>query len=134
MIYKNFKDLKLSNLGVGMMRLPLKEDKITIDEEHAARMIEYAINNGINYFDTAWGYHGGESEMVAGRLLSKYPRESYYLASKFPGYDLSNMGKVEEIFERQLEKCQTEYFDFYLIHNVCEKNRLFIKTKRKWKN
>lgn len=122
MIYKDFKDLKLSNLGVGMMRLPLKEDKTTIDEEHAARMIEYAINNGINYFDTAWGYHGGESEMVAGRLLSKYPRESYYLASKFPGYDLANMGKVEEIFERQLEKCQTEYFDFYLIHNVCEKN------------
>ena len=50
MIYKEFKDLKLSNLGVGMMRLPLKEDKVTIDEEHAEKMVEYAINNGINYF------------------------------------------------------------------------------------
>lgn len=122
MIYKEFKDLKLSNLGLGMMRLPLKEDGVTIDEEHADKMIKYALEKGVNYFDTAWGYHDGESEMVAGRLLSKYPRESFYLASKFPGYDLANMGKVEEIFEKQLEKCQTEYFDFYLIHNVCEKN------------
>ena len=57
-----------------------------------------------------------------GKALAKYPRESYYLASKFPGYDLSNMGKVEEIFEKQLEKCGVEYFDFYLFHNVCEMN------------
>lgn len=85
-------------------------------------MIDYAYKNGINYFDTAWGYHDGNSELVAGKYLSAYPRESYCLASKFPGYDLSNMGKVEEIFERQLEKCRTGYFDFYLFHNVYEGN------------
>lgn len=121
MIYKEFENLKLSNLGLGTMRLPLKEDS-TVDEEEAAKMFDYALKNGINYFDTAWGYHDGESENVVGRILSNYPRESFYLATKFPGYDLSNMNKVEEIFKRQLEKCKVEYFDFYLIHNVCEKN------------
>lgn len=80
------------------------------------------MENGVNYYDTAWGYHGGNSELVMGKALKNYPRESFYLASKFPGYDLSNMDKVEEIFEKQLEKCQVEYFDFYLFHNVCEMN------------
>lgn len=70
-------------------------------------MIDYAYQNGNNYFDTAWGYHNGNSELVVGKYLGRYPRESYYFASKFPGYDLSNMDKVEEIFERQLEKCRT---------------------------
>lgn len=121
MIYSDFQELKLSNLGLGMMRLPVKEDGL-IDEEETAKMIEYALANGINYYDTAWGYHNGESENVVGKILSKYPRDSYYLASKFPGYDLNNMGKVEEIFNTQLKKCNTPYFDFYLIHNVCEKN------------
>ncbi len=124
MIYKNFKDLKLSSLGLGTMRLPNKGENgdTPIDEEETAKMVEYAINNGINYFDTAWGYHNGESERVIGKVLQKYPRESFYLATKFPGYDLSNMYKVEEIFEKQLEKTGMEYFDFYLIHNVYEKN------------
>ena len=57
-----------------------------------------------------------------GRALGKYPRERYYLADKFPGYDLSNMDKAEPIFEKQLEKCGVSYFDFYLFHNVCEMN------------
>ncbi len=124
MIYKNFQDLKLSSLGLGTMRLPLKnkEDDSSIDIEETEKMVEYAIKNGINYFDTAWGYHNGESEKAIGKVLSKYPRESFYLATKFPGYDLSNMDKVEEIFEKQLEKCKVEYFDFYLFHNVYEKN------------
>lgn len=121
MIYKEFKDLKLSNLGLGTMRLPLKGDG-AIDEDETARMVDYAINNGINYFDTAWGYHEGQSEIVTGKVLSNYPRESFYLASKFPGYDLNNINRVEEIFEKQLEKCGVDYFDFYLFHNVYEKN------------
>ncbi len=123
MVYKNFQDLKLSALGMGAMRLPVidgKDDQI--DEAATAEMVEYAIQKGINYFDTAWGYHNGNSELVMGKVLEKYPRESFYLASKFPGYDLSNMPKVEEIFERQLEKCRVTYFDFYLFHNVCEMN------------
>ncbi|MDE6709059.1 MAG: aldo/keto reductase [Oscillospiraceae bacterium] len=123
MIYRNFQDIKLSNLGMGTMRLPIIEGKFDeIDEKATAEMVEYALKNGVNYFDTAWGYHDGMSEIAVGKALSKYPRESFYLATKFPGYDLSNMDKVEEIFEKQLEKCGVEYFDFYLFHNVCEMN------------
>lgn len=123
MIYKQFKDLSLSNLGMGTMRLPVVDGKNDqIDEAAAAEMVAAAMEHGVNYYDTAWGYHDGNSELVMGKILKNYPRESFYLASKFPGYDLSNMDKVEEIFEKQLEKCQVDYFDFYLIHNVCEAN------------
>lgn len=123
MIYKEFQELKLSALGLGCMRFPLIDGKEEqIDEEKAAEIVEQAFAQGINYFDTAWGYHGGNSEIVMGKILEKYPRENFYLASKFPGYDLDNMPKVEEIFEKQLEKCRVEYFDFYLFHNVCETN------------
>ena len=124
MIYNEFENLKLSALGLGTMRLPVtsETDDTQIDVEQTEKMVEYAIKNGINYFDTAWGYHSGESEKVIGNALSKYPRESFYLATKFPGYDLSNMDKVEEIFEAQLKKCKVDYFDFYLFHNVYEKN------------
>ncbi|MBQ7831908.1 MAG: aldo/keto reductase [Clostridia bacterium] len=121
MIFKDFKGKKLSALGMGCMRFPTQENG-EIDEAQTAEMFDYAIQNGVNYFDTAWGYHNGQSEIVTGKLLKKYPRDSYYLADKFPGYDLSNMGKVEEIFEKQLEKTGAEYFDFYLFHNVCERN------------
>lgn len=123
MIYRKFQDLQLSGLGLGMMRLPVLDgDDNTVDEAKTAEMIDFCLQSGINYFDTAWGYHGGNSELAAGKILSRYPRESYYLASKFPGYDLSNMDKVEEIFETQLKKCRTPYFDFYLFHNVYEGN------------
>lgn len=123
MIYRDFQNIKLSGLGLGMMRLPVIDgNDAVIDEQAAAEIIDCAYKNGINYFDTAWGYHNGNSELIAGKCLSKYPRDSFYLASKFPGYDLSNMNKIEEIFEKQLEKCQTPYFDFYLFHNVYEGN------------
>lgn len=123
MVYRGFQDIKLSALGLGAMRLPVQDDDdAKIDEIKTAEMVSYAMGHGINYYDTAWGYHGGNSETVMGKVLAAYPREKYYLASKFPGYDLSNMGKVEEIFEKQLEKCRVEYFDFYLFHNVCEMN------------
>ncbi|HJC36991.1 MAG TPA: aldo/keto reductase [Candidatus Merdibacter merdavium] len=122
MIYKTFQDLRLSALGMGCMRLPLKGGDTEIDEHETACMIAYALEHGINYFDTAWGYHGGSSETVMGKVLSAYPRDRFFLASKFPGYDLGNMPKVQEIFARQLEKCQCGHFDFYLFHNVCELN------------
>lgn len=123
MIYKQFKDLQLSALGMGCMRLPcINSDDANIDVAKTEKMVDDAIRHGINYFDTAWGYHDGKSETVIGKALSKYPRNRFYLASKFPGYDLSNMPKVEEIFEEQLKKCGVEYFDFYLFHNVCELN------------
>ena len=123
MIYRDFQDLKLSALGMGAMRLPVVDgDDARIDEAAAFEMVDLAMKSGVNYYDTAWGYHNGNSELVMGKALARYPRESFYLATKFPGYDLSNMPKVQEIFEKQLEKCQVEYFDFYLFHNVCEMN------------
>lgn len=123
MIYRDFQDLKLSALGMGAMRLPvINGDDGNVDEKAVEEMVDYAMAHGVNYYDTAWGYHNGLSERVMGKALSKYPRENFYLATKFPGYDLSNMDKVEAIFEEQLKKCGVEYFDFYLFHNVCEMN------------
>ena len=123
MIYRDFQNEKLSALGFGAMRLPVIDgnDRL-IDEAKTQEMVDRAFEAGINYFDTAWGYHGGNSETVLGKCLAKYPRDKYNIATKFPGYDLSNMPKVKEIFEKQLEKTGMEYFDFYLFHNVCEMN------------
>ena len=123
MIYKDFKGIRLSALGLGCMRLPVMEgDDSRIDEQAVFEMVDYAMEHGINYYYTAWGYHNGNSEIVIGKALKRHERDSFYLASKFPGYDLSNMDKAEEIFEKQLEKCQVDHFDFYLFHNVCEMN------------
>lgn len=131
MLYNNFKDDKLPALGVGTMRLPLlDEDDAHIDEAKTAEMVEYALNNGVNYFDTAYMYHKGESESVMGRVLSKYPRKSFFLADKFPGFDEKSLKRKEEIFEDQLKKCKTEYFDYYLIHCVCGSNiNLYLDEK-----
>lgn len=123
MIYKQFQDLQLSALGMGAMRLPvIGGDDAKIDQLAVDRMVDVAMERGINYYDTAWGYHSGSSEIAIGRSLGRYPRERWYLATKFPGYDLSNMDQVKTVFERQLEKCGVDYFDFYLFHNVCEMN------------
>ncbi len=123
MIYKDFQGMKLSALGMGAMRLPvIGGDDGAVDAAETEKMVDLAMKSGVNYYDTAWGYHNGNSETVMGKALGRYPRESFYLADKFPGYDLSNMPKVKEIFEKQLEKCGVGYFDFYLFHNVCEMN------------
>ena len=123
MIYKQFGDLRLSALGLGTMRLPVIDgDYSKIDEERAGEMFDVAMRAGINYYDTAWGYHGGQSEPVVGKLLARYPRESFYLASKFPGYQVENLERKEEIFESQLQRCGVDYFDFYLFHTVTESN------------
>lgn len=104
------------------MRLPTFEDG-RIDEAQAREMIAYGMAHGVNYFDTAYPYHNGESERVLGRLLAEYDRESYYLADKYPGHQiLSNGYHPEEVFEEQLRRCNTDYFDFYLLHNVYEKS------------
>ena len=122
MIYKDFQNLRLPMLGFGSMRLPLLPGggDGDVDEAAVAEMVALAMERGANYFDTAYG----NSERVMGRVLSRYPRESWLLASKFPGYDVSNIrpDRVEAIFEEQLEKCGVDYFDFYLFHNVYERN------------
>ena len=123
MIYRDFQGMKLSALGFGAMRLPVIDgDDSRIDEAAALRMVDTAMKSGVNYYDTAWGYHGENSETVMGRALARYPRDSFYVATKFPGYDPSNWSKVKEIFPKQLEKLGVNYFDFYLFHNVCEMN------------
>lgn len=121
MLYKDFHGISLSALGLGTMRLPENADG-SIDREQTAKMIDFALSNGINYIDTAWKYHGGAAEKVVGDILTQYPRESYYLADKFPGFDLTFFDTMEEIFFEQLNKCKVDYFDFYLCHNVCERN------------
>lgn len=121
MITNTFQDLTLSRLGFGAMRLPMMEtDPSKIDEEQVFRMVDYALENGINYFDTAFPYHAGYSEIVLGKALARHPRESFYLATKYPGHQISDSYDPAAIFEEQLKKCGVEYFDFYLLHNVYE--------------
>ena len=123
MITVEFKDKKLPLLGLGTMRFPLIEgssDPADIDVNKVEEMLDYAMDNGVNYFDTAYPYHASQSEIVLGKLLKKYPRESFYLATKFPGHQILSSYDPETVFEDQLRKCQVEYFDFYLLHNVYE--------------
>ena len=114
---------RVSALGMGMMRLPVVDgDAGHIDQEATNAAVDAALAAGINYFDTAWGYHKGTSEVAAGVALGRHERGSYFLASKFPSYDSANFGKHEQIFAKQLQKCQVQRFDFYLLHNVNEAN------------
>lgn len=130
MIYSNFQDKKLSLLGFGAMRLPTREDG-SVDEALVRDMTKYAMDNGVNYFDTAFPYHGGHSEIVMGKVLGEYPRDSYYLATKYPGHQISDSYNPAEIFEEQLKKCGVDYFDFYLLHNVYE-NSIDVYLDPKW--
>ncbi len=130
MLYKDFKGDKLSQLGFGLMRLPVREDG-SIDEELTEKMIDRAYHSGINYFDTAYPYHGGKSELVAGKILKKYPRDSFFFADKFPGHQICDDHTPAPVFEEQLKKCQVEYFDYYLLHNVTE-GSLDVYLDPKW--
>ncbi len=120
MKYIDFQGKKISMLGYGAMRLPTLGADDKINYEEAERLLDHAYKSGVNYFDTAYPYHGGNSEVVTGKILSKYPRESYYLATKYPGHQVLDSYDPSVIFEHQLEKCGVEYFDFYLLHNVSE--------------
>lgn len=107
----------ISLLGFGGMRLPILGNQTAkIDYPTAERMVETAIRGGVNYFDTAWPYHAGESETFMGAALSRYPRESFLLADKLPTWDIGSEADIHRIFKKQLQKCKVEYFDFYLVH------------------
>ena len=120
MIYHDFHDTKLSALGLGCMRLPTTGQDDQIDMDKLKEMVAFALDKGINYFDTAWFYHGGTSENAIGEVLKEFPRNSYYLADKYPGFDVKFFQDPANIFETQLSKCQVDHFDFYLLHNVAE--------------
>ena len=111
---RTLNEKNVSLLGFGCMRLPMKNGEI--DTELTADLFDYAIRHGVNYFDTAWPYLGGKSETVVGEILKKYPRDSFYLADKCPTWLIESESDVERIFNEQLKKCQTGYFDYYLIH------------------
>ncbi len=130
MIYNKACNDNLSLLGYGMMRLPTLEDG-KIDRLKTKELVDYAMKNGINYFDTAWPYHGGESEIVTAELLKAYPRDSYRLASKYPGHQIAETYNPAEIFEEQLKKCDVEYFDYYLLHNIYE-NSIKVYMDERW--
>ena len=122
--FKRTKDM-ISLLGVGCMRLPrVNPDKPDIDYDKAQEIIDYAYAQGANYFDTAHGYHGGLSEEFVGHALAKYPRESYFLATKMPGWSVHSEDDVHRIFDLQRKRLRTEYFDFYLMHAVNEDNQI----------
>jgi len=121
---------QLPKLGFGCMRLPVNEDK-SIDAAQVEAMVRYALDHGVNYFDTAYPYHNGHSELVLGQVLSQYPRESFYLADKYPGHVIDESYDPAATFEEQLKKCHVEYFDFYLLHNVSE-NSIGTYTDEKW--
>ena len=108
----------ISLLGYGLMRMPKVGNGPEIDKEKGFALIDEAMKGGINYYDTAWFYHDGLSETFAGEALSRYPRDSYNLASKLPMRLLESGEQAEEIFNKQLEKCKVDYFDFYLLHNL----------------
>ena len=135
MLTNAFQGCTLSRLGFGTMRLPLLpgETKATaIDVEQVNAMVDYALSHGVNYFDTAYPYHGGLSEIVIGKALARYPRESFYLADKYPGHQISDSYDPAAVFEEQLVKCGVEYFDFYLLHNVYE-NSISVYKDERWK-
>ena len=117
---------EVSLLGFGCMRFPTTEDG-HIDEERAMKMVDEAIANGVNYLDTAYPYHDGESEVFIGKVLKKYPRESLYLATKMPFFSMMQTKEdPERLFNEQLQKLDVEYFDFYLLHCL---NREFWEKK-----
>ena len=132
MIYTDFKGKKLSQLGFGTMRLPLLQDGSgRVDQEQVFRMVQYAADHGVNYYDTAYPYHNCTSEIIVGKALKQLPRESYYLADKYPGHQIADTFDPAATFEEQLKKCGVDYFDFYLLHNVYE-NSVPVYTDPKW--
>ena len=108
---------KPSRLGFGCMRFLLNADG-GIDEPRAEAMLDRAYKAGVNYFDTAYFYHNRTSEEFVGRALKKYPRESFYLATKLPLSMIHSLDEAKEIYEGQFKSLQVEYFDFYLLHCV----------------
>ena len=118
-------NINVSLLGFGCMRFPMKEGKVDILE--VKRMLDFAYLNGVNYFDTAYPYHEGESETIVGNIIKHYDRETFYLADKLPLWECENKDDIDRVFYEQLEKCGVDYFDFYLIHAVNEERIIQVK-------
>ncbi|MBO4406612.1 MAG: aldo/keto reductase, partial [Clostridia bacterium] len=120
MVKNDFQGISLSRLGFGCMRFRTDPATGEIDQKKVDDMFDLAIRGGVNYFDTAYPYLGGKSELAMAKALSRYPRDSYYVADKFPGHSLPGPVDNVALFNISLEKCGLEYFDFYLLHNITE--------------
>lgn len=111
----------MKKLGFGMMRLPQtdKNDYGSIDQEQTNHMVDKYMEAGYNYFDTAYPYHNGNSEVAFRKaVVERYPRDSYVIADKLPIFSITKEEELEPIFNEQLERCGVDYFDYYLLHNV----------------
>ena len=110
----------MKKLGFGLMRLPtVNGNWAEIDMEKSREMIDAYMKEGFTYFDTAYVYHGGNSEKAFGELVSKrYPRDSFVLTSKMPVFKIKSAEEYPKIFKEQLENCQVEYFDYYFLHSI----------------
>jgi predicted aldo/keto reductase-like oxidoreductase len=116
-VRRRFQNMEMPLLSVGGERLPTSPNG-RIDMAHLERMIDYGMQNGVNFFDTAWTYFGGESEAALGRVLRNYRRESFYLCNKSPLYVINSKDDVRRLFDQQLRRCQVDFFDFYMAHNI----------------
>ena len=115
----------MDKLGFGMMRLPLRDNKdiTSINQELVNDMVDEFLRKGFRYFDTAYGYHGGASEVALRKaLVERYSRDSFLIADKMPSYQITNSNQFYPIFEEQLSRCGVEYFDYYLLHTLGLKN------------
>jgi predicted aldo/keto reductase-like oxidoreductase len=111
----------MKKVGFGMMRLPLtdEDDIKSINQEEVNKMVDVFMENGFNYFDTAYPYHDGLSEVAFRKaVVERYPRNSYVVADKLPLFLITKEEQLDEIFNTQLERCGVDYFDYYLLHNV----------------
>lgn len=121
MQYRKFgnTNLEVSSLGFGAMRLPIiGENSAQIDEKEALKIMQYAFDNGVNYVDTAYPYHEGQSEIVIGKALKQGYKDKVYLATKLPSWAIEDYSDFDKYFYEQLNKLQTDHIDFYLIHNL----------------
>ena len=114
---------KVSLLGYGCMRLPLLPTATSahspdVDEEAVFRLVDYAIEHGVNVFDSAYGYHAGQSETVLGKALKRHKRSSFFMNTKMPSLKRPTLEEAKLYFRQQLERCQVDYFDYYLLHSV----------------
>jgi hypothetical protein len=123
MLYRKFgkTGVEVSALGFGAMRLPIINGKFdNIDEKTTEAMLKYAIENGVNYVDTAYVYHGGMSEKIVGKILKKGLRNKVYLATKLPTWLITERKDMDKYLNEQLERLQTDHIDFYLVHGLAK--------------
>lgn len=115
-VWRKYKDIEVPLIALECMRLPMKNNEV--DQKELDSMVEYCINHGANYFDTAYMYVDEKSELAIGKALKKYNRKDFLLADKSPIYKMKTKEDVRRIFDEQLKKCQVDYFDFYMCHNI----------------